>query len=151
MRYLLSLVFALFLVITPLSFVSADSGGYMMGSTNWNTNMRQFENNLIANDEVYEQMQDYMETLFDGELTEEQESQMLEWMRSDEYQPVMMSMMMRSMIGNSGDRGWTTSGMMNSWGYGSVLGFGWVTMILVWGFLILGILAFLKILSSKQN
>lgn len=161
MRYITTLLFVLFFVSAPFSFASAHtgvSGGYMMGSDQWNTNMMQFEDSFIENDELHEQMETFMEALFDGELTDEQEAQMLEWMNSDEYQPAMMSMMMRGMMGSGLESGWNTSGstwpgagMMGSVGYGSWWIGGWVTMVLIWGFLILGIAAFWKSLNRTRK
>lgn len=152
MRYLTSGLFML-LLMTPLSFVSAhaSSGNSMMGSDSWDTNMMQFEDTLVEDDELHEQMEQYVQAMLDGELTDEQETQMLEWMFSDEYQPAMMSIMMRSIIDDDENEGDVHDEMMGSWGYGGIMSFGWITMILVWAFLILGIAAFWKTLSSKNK
>lgn len=145
MRYLTSAFIALFLVVAPVTFLSAQgvTNDSNTDSSKWNTNMMQFENEFIGDDALYEQMDGYMKALFDGELTDEQQQQMYQWMRSDEYQPAMMSMMMRNMMGNGWNNGWTATNMMSLSNVGSWWGLGGlITMILVWTFLLLGIVAF---------
>lgn len=136
----------IFLFFLALGFIGISMPVY---ANSWGSNMMRFEDDLVDDVEVYGQMQEYMQNLFEGDLTEEERSQMLEWMQSNIYQTAMMSMMMRTMNSNA-SLGW--GGMMSSWG-----GFGWmssawlITTLLVWGFLLSGIFAFWKSIQRPRK
>jgi len=161
MRYIPSFLLALVLVGAPMSLVYAhgasetDSmmGDSTMGSDSWMENMMQFEDELVGDDDLHEQMEEYMDALVSGELSDEQGEQMLEWMQSNEYQAAMMSMMMRSVADHDGDVDWSDmhEEMMGEWGGANAPVVHWISIILIWAFLLTGIAAFWKIATAKKK
>lgn len=139
LRFAPILIFLFMLIVYPTSFASAhmSSDRESVSLDDPGTNMMMFEDQVLSDDELHEQMEEYMLKMMNGTLNEDEFDQLQEWMKSNDYQPAMMSLMMRSLIADEWQYDqWRTVG-------------NWVTMILVWVFLILGILTFWKFLNKK--
>lgn len=100
--------------------------------------------------ERHERMEEFMDKLFAGKLTAAEQQEMVAMMRDREAGPgattMMMRMMMPEMMQNAGLLGsggtWVGRGdMMDSWGAGGLGFVFWVTTILIWILLGLGIIA----------
>lgn len=96
-----------------------------------------FEHNMMS-DEEHERMEELMTDFYAGELSEEGEQEMAEMMQDEQLMPGAMAMMNRLMYNSNNPE--------PQYGYGHMAGYGmdwsypglfmWVTMILLWTFLV---------------
>lgn len=106
----------------------------------------------------HERMEELMNTMLAGTLSSEEQKEMIEMMRDTSAGPGAMNMMMRMMF----LRGLENSGALSLGGYGMMEGMGnpiwlrtgfqwtfWITVILMWAFLALGIIALWRWITKK--
>ncbi|OGE81394.1 MAG: hypothetical protein A3H72_00805 [Candidatus Doudnabacteria bacterium RIFCSPLOWO2_02_FULL_48_8] len=97
---------------------------------------------------THEQMESYMEKLFAGSLSAEDQKQMFELIKSNVgANNMMMRGMMGQMMANFGQG--ADRGMMRNFGSFGPTGY-WITMVLIWVLLALGIAALWKYLFPAQ-
>ncbi|MBI4281012.1 hypothetical protein HY628_02335 [Candidatus Uhrbacteria bacterium] len=129
----------------------------MMGK-DWLGTMEQIEDRLMS-ESVHRDMERLMEKMLDGSLTEEEQHQMVRLMQSNNdigygASFMMMRLMVPEMMQRSGalsPREFSAPMMSGSgWWPGSVWTF-WVTSVLLWSALVLGIVRLLRVLTIRKS
>lgn len=106
--------------------------------------MMQVMEDHMMGDAQHERMEELMDRLFEGDLTVEEQQEMIQIMQDPEAGPGAMTMMMR-----------TTNPQWSTWHGNGMMGLGtnpsvyWITVILVWTLIISGIIAIWRWLSKK--
>lgn len=110
----------------------------MMGDNALNT-MEQMEDQMMGN-QRHERMEELMNKMFVGNLTQNEQREIIQMMQDSKMSPAAMTMMMRMMMPQ----------MMQNAGFRPILLWSsWVTNILVWVALALAIAALIKWLTKK--
>lgn len=99
----------------------------------------------MMGDEQHERMEALMDKLLEGTLTETEQQEMIQLMQDPETGPGAMTMMMRSM--NPQWNRWYGPGMM---GFQTNTATYWITMMLIWVLLVMGIVVLGKKLNTKK-
>jgi len=137
------ILFLLIPVLLLLPFLaSAHSGEGSLSADNGFMMMEAIEDSVLGND-LHEEMEGLMEKMISGNLSEDGIDRMTEIMNA---YPASHAMMMNRMM-HSGE-GQTSYNMMGGFQKGSFFGSFWISQILLWIFLLLGIASLWKWLQK---